>query len=155
VQAKLSGEVLQQRSSQLLNSARKEPTRVEAGKLVGKVQVGGGLASVYPAVQEYGGVKDPYDIYPVNKKALAFFPSTSLGATSLRIQGRALRFKLGKRRGSLRPTKYGEFAELGGVVVKHVSHPKLPERSYMRSSMREMRDTIIERLRARLQKELA
>lgn len=151
IQQKLSGEVLQPRKggSGLLGSVKREKTVEIAGRLTGRVTAGGGLASIYPIVQEKGGTRT-YDIYPVNKKALAFFPGGSLGAGALALQGQKLRFKLGSRRGSLRETKYGEFAGLGGVVVKHVVHPPLLARPFMSTAMNEMRDLIINRLRAAL-----
>ena len=156
IQQKLSGEVLQPRrgGGGLLGSVHREKTVEIAGRLVGRVTAGGGLASIYPIVQEKGGTRT-YDIYPVNKEALAFFPGGSAGAGPLAIQGAKLRFKLGARRGSLRPTKYGEFAGLGGVVVKHVVHPPLIARPFMSTAQAELRDQIIARLRARLAREVA
>lgn len=156
IQQKLSGEVLQTRrgGGGLLGSVHREKAVEIAGRLVGRVTAGGGLASIYPIVQEKGGERT-YDIYPVNKLALAFFPGGSLGGGALAAQGAQLRFKLGTRRGSLRPAKYGEFANLGGIVVKHVVHPPLIARPYMSTAQAELRDQIITRLRARLRREVA
>jgi hypothetical protein len=153
IQAKLSGEVLVPRSSNLLNSVRRLPTVVQGTRILGRVTAGAGLTGPYAAVQEYGG-KTVYDIFPGSvtgkseKKALAFFPAGSAGAGPQRLEGRRLRFKQGTRRGSLKPSKIGEFHGLGGIVVKHVEHPPLRSRSFMRSSQAEMRDRIIAELRA-------
>lgn len=169
VQQKLSGEVLTPRSGGrgLLGSARKEPTQTKGGRIVGRVTVGGGLASVYPAVQEYGG-RRVYDIYPgavtgkSDKKALAFFGAGSPargGAPGrqgpLYAIGRKLRYQQGVRRGALRPGRYGDFAQLGGIVVTHVVHPPLPARSYLRSSQAELRAEIEARLRVSVRRALS
>jgi hypothetical protein len=162
IQQKLSGEVLQTRrgGGGLLGSVHREATKEIGNRLVGRVTAGGGLASIYPAVQEKGGTRT-YDIFPgivtgkSDKRALAFFPGGSLGAGALSTQGRSLTFKLGKRRGSHRPSKIGEFGQLGGIVVRHVVHPPLPPRPFMSTSLAEMRETILERLRATLAREVA
>jgi hypothetical protein len=162
IQQKLSGEVLQSRrgGGGLLGSVHREKTIEISGRLVGRVTAGGGLASIYPIVQEKGGERT-YDIFPgivtgkSDKKALAFFPGGSLGAGALATQGRKLTFKLGARRGALRPQKYGEFSQLGGIVVRHVVHPPLVARPYMSTAQAEMRETIIARLRAVLAREVA
>ena len=147
VQKKLTGEVLQNRrgGGGLLGTVRMNPATRLGALLRASVQAGGGPAASYARVQEYGGEKW-YDIFPVNKKALAFFPTGSQGAGPKHLQGLRLRKKSGKERGSLKPENYGKFAELGGVVVKHVRHPPLPERSFMRSALEEMRSDIIARL---------
>lgn len=138
IQQKLSGEVLSQRSGKLLGSAHKDPTIVSDVQIVGGVGAAAGPAW-YGRVHEYGGTK-AYDIYPVNKKALAFF-----GASSSLTGGdkRAFYYKQGARRGSLRPKMYGAFRETDGVVVKSVHHPPLPKRSFMKTSLEEMRGAII------------
>ncbi len=157
VQQKLSGEVLQPRKGGggLLGSAHAEPSTAIGSLIKGRVLAGGGLTSAYAGVQEHGGTRT-YDIYPgivtgkSDKRALAFFPGGSAGSGATASIRRALYFRQGKRRGSLRPDKRQAFAGLGGIVVRHVVHPPLPERSYMRSSQEELRDHIIETLRLTL-----
>lgn len=160
VQRKLSGEVLQTRhgAGGLLGTVRTTPATRLGAILRASVQAGGGPAQAYAEVQEYGG-RRAYEIFPVNKKALAFFPAGSLGtstqqnlfqrpgeASSGYLAGLRLYRKSGKERGTLKPESYPQFAELGGIVVKHVHHPPLKERSYMRSALEEMRSEIIARL---------
>ena len=160
VQQKLSGEVLQNRrgGGGLLGTVRMLPAERFGSTLSGYVTAGGGPASAYAEVQEYGGTRQ-YDIYPVNKQALAFFPEGSLGsnpeknlfsrsgiAESGRLRGLRLYHKQGEKRGTLKPENYQKFADLGGIVVKHVVHPPLPERSYMRSALEELRGEIIARI---------
>lgn len=143
VQANLSGGVLKTRTGKLLGSANKEPTIITgSGKqIVGTVSVAGGVAW-YGQVHERGGQRT-FDIYPVNKKALAFFPQGSAGA-ALGFKGtRQLYAKAGVNRGSLRPSRIGEFAGLGGVVVQHVRHPPLPKRPFAEVALEEMREQII------------
>jgi len=146
VQQKLSGEVLHQRSGKLIGSAHVETAQNTKSGISGRVLAGAGAAWKYAPVHEYGG-KGPYDIYPVNKKALAFAPSGSafLTAQSHTAQ-RAFYFRQGKRSGSLRPKLYTAFRNLGGVVVKHVHHPPLAKRSFMRSSLEELRGAITARI---------
>jgi hypothetical protein len=169
VQAKLSGEVLQTRrgGGGLLGTVRMLPiSRPRPGVLQGGVQGGGGPASAYAAVQEYGGTRI-YDIWPgtvtgkSDKQALAFFPTGALGRSrepnfsqkpggpkTGYVAGLRLYRKTGKGGGTLKPENYGKFADLGGVVVRHVVHPPLPERSYMRSALEEMRSEIIARMKS-------
>lgn len=145
VQQKLSGEVLQARSGRLLGSVNKTPTTQSGNTISGSVTAGAGPA-FYGAIQEVGGTRS-YEIKPVNKLALAFFPSNSLGATSLRIEGRRLFYKQGKRRGTLKSGAFENFTSLGGIVVKKVIHPPLQPRPFMSSALQEMTETIISRLK--------
>jgi hypothetical protein len=145
IQEKLSGEVLQARGSALLRSVNKRPTVATGTTITGSVQAGGGAAGAYAQVQEEGG-KRTYDIYPKNKLALAFFPGGSEGAGAGRIFGRRLYYKQGQRAGTLKPGTSSAFAGLGGIVVKHVVHPPLPQRSYMRSALNEMRAMMTSRI---------
>jgi hypothetical protein len=146
VQQKLSGEVLQTRTGSLLRSARVEPLQVTVDKIVGRVTAGGSAASPYAEVQELGG-RAPYDILPKRKQALAFFPSAVVAQVGRRMLNR-FRVPLGARRGELKPEKYAHFGKLGGIVVKRVTHPPLPARSFMRSVVNEMTDEIVARLNA-------
>jgi hypothetical protein len=67
---KLSGEVLQTRSGNLLESVQEVPAELVANEVVGGVVVGDEKAP-YAEVQELGGEK-AYKIVPVDKKALRF-----------------------------------------------------------------------------------
>lgn len=152
IQQKLSGEVLTSHHGGrgLLGSAKKSPTVVDGNTIRGSVTAGGGRF-FYGRFQEEG-TKGPYEILPgaltgkSDKQALAFFPGGSAGATTLRLQGLRLSFKLGKRRGTLRPQGLGEFAGLGGIVVRKVVHPGLKARSFMASSLDELRGEITRRI---------
>jgi hypothetical protein len=74
----------------------------------------------YLAIQEYGGVTSPHDIFPVNAKALAFFG-----------QGAAEFLPGGDATGPL-------------VFAKGVHHPgsKMPERSFLRYALATRRSAI-------------
>ena len=173
VQKKLSGEVLQTRrgAGGLLGSVRMVDESTGT-KVAGYVVAGGGTIKIYPEVHEYGGTRQ-YEIVPKNKYALAFFPGASAGAaaggsalprvpggatftgTPLKFgtlfqKGLGVKYKAGKNRGSIRPNKTAEFSRLGGIVVKRVVHPPLPERSFMRSSLEELRGRISEQIREAL-----
>lgn len=119
VQAKLSGGVLQTRTGNLLKSAVKEPTIVSGAgqQVLGGVSAGGGLAMKYASVHEMGG-RGWYDIYPKNAKVLAWTPTGGLPWATKR----------------------------GTVFAMHVHHPPLPKRSYMQSSLDEMRAEIVARI---------
>lgn len=139
IQQKLSGQVLTPRTGSLLNSAGANPVEETSGGWTGSVHVGGGLAQAYSSVHEYGG-SAAYDIYPVRKKALAFIPNGA-GISGVR----KLYVQLGAKRGTLKPAKLAVARSLGLVVVKHVTHPPLKERSYARSSLQELKGDIIEK----------
>jgi hypothetical protein len=154
VQRKLSGEVLQSHRGVggLLGTVRKEPTVSTDSQIVGRVTAGGGQFW-WAVVHEEGG-KKTYTILPgavtgkSDKKALAFFPTGSVGAGFGATALTRIKFKSGKRRGELRPNRLGEFKAAGGIVVKKVIHPPLPKRSFMQSSLDEMRADIIRRVYA-------
>ncbi len=154
VQQKLSGEVLQHRSGKALGSVIKEPIEKSGTKIVGMVKAGGGPAW-YLIVQEKGGTRQ-YEIKPVNKKALAFFPGGSVGGaissgTGSFLPGkstvRGLYARSGRAGGSLKPGRLETFGRLGGIVVQKVIHPPLPVRSFMRTSLEELQGKIIEGVR--------
>lgn len=79
----------------------------------------------YLAIQEFGGVTRPHDIFPVRANALAFA-----------MPGKAV-FKAGSEAGNM-------------VFAKAVHHPgsKMPERSYLRSALATRRAEIIAALRS-------
>lgn len=152
IQQKLSGEVLQSHAGGggLLGTVRKQPTAISGSRVTGSVQAGGGLFW-WASVHEKGGEKT-YEILPgiltgkSDKKALAFFPGGSAGAGFGRTAMTKLRFAAGKRRGSLRPGQTQAFASAGGIVVMKVIHPPLPKRSFMATSLEELRGRIIEKV---------
>jgi hypothetical protein len=161
IMAKLSGVVLEHRTGKLLGSIHKEPT-VEVGDTVTGRVTGAGGPAFYGRVQELGGTRT-YDILPVNKLALAFFPGGASGGAgnfaALYLGSRSamtsLRFAQGSQRGSLRPTAIAEFSGAGGIVVRKVVHPPLPARPFMSTSLEEMREAIIVRLRIAVGKAIA
>lgn len=142
---KLQGQVLAQRSGKLVNSIRTEGVREEASQLVGSVQGAGGVAW-YGVVHEYGG-KGFYQILPVNKKALAFFPSGSAGIQTGKSDIRKLYSGPMSKRG-LKASAFNKFGELGGVVVKSVNHPPAAKRSFMASGLEDMTAEIFASLQA-------
>ncbi len=150
IQGKLSGDVLEQRTGKLIRSIEKRPTTQEGSQLTGLVTGAGGPA-FYGVIQERGSASGaPYEIKPKNKLALAFFPAGAAGVAGGQSAGRGasagIYFKLGARRGTIRPAKIGEFANLGGIVVKSVMHPPIQRRSFMETALDEMRAEIVSRL---------
>lgn len=160
IKAKLSGAVLAPRTGKLKESVQLEDVVTTGEKVIGRVVVGEGLG-LYPLVQEYGGRKH-YEITPRTKQALAFFPTSALGARS--AKGKAAKLKhLGEsqyfrrslhKRGRLKPTKFTAFSKAGGIVVKRVEREPLPVRSYVRSSLAEMRDRMVEQIRVTISRSL-
>ena len=154
IQRKLSGEVLQSRGGGLLGSVRMQPIIATDQSITGGVQAGGGL-HWWAKVHEWGG-NTAYEIWPVNKKALAFFPGGSAGAVvqsgvfASQGFGRSAMTKIiermGARRGMIRPGKVGAFGKAGGIVRKFVVHPPLPRRAFMGPALEEMRGTIIQKI---------
>jgi hypothetical protein len=142
VQAKLSGEVLHQRTGKLLSSIVKQPTIIAASgkQIIGSVSGAGGPA-FYGRFHETG-TTSAYEIRPTTKQALAFFPTGSTGAW---LGFQRTRFMFGKR-GFLRPSKIGAFEAAGGIVVKKVVHPPIQQRSFMSAALEEMRAEIIARI---------
>jgi hypothetical protein len=144
VQQKMSGEVLNQRSGALKDSAHAVPAAMEGDSLTGGVQWGAGPASAYAFVQEYGG-KGYYDIYPVNKKALAFFPSGAAGFATLSSgrQVNARQILNSMRNPNMRTRGVAQFSAAGGIVVKSVHHPPLPARPIGQPTLDEMKGEIV------------
>lgn len=150
IQRKLSGEVLNIRSGKGASSVNKSDVSFSGGVISGNVTAGGGPA-FYLAIQEKGGDRT-YDIYPRNKLALAFFPGGSLGggggiAQLSKSTVSDLFHKSGVKAGTLKSGSLKKFSSFGGVVVKHVVHPPLPARPFMKTSVDELRDKIITRIR--------
>ena len=149
---KMSGQVLHHRTGVAAGSIRVEGVAVSGNELMGSV-VGGGGPAWYLIVHEKGGTRE-YEIRPVHKKALAFFPLASVGAAVQRMQpigvGKGVLRGL-YRRGNfgreLKPSKMATFGQMGGVVVKSVIHPPLPARPVMSTSLEEMRAKIVTDLR--------
>jgi phage gpG-like protein len=128
---KLQGQVLQHRSGRLAASINARPTEQTGSELVGTVEGAGGPAW-YGQIHELGGQR-AYEILPVNKKALAFFPAG--GPANAKAIVRGLRAGKG---GSI-----AQFAAAGGVVVKGVIHPALKQRSFMSSALQEIQDAML------------
>ena len=76
------------------------------------------ITGVGYVTQEFGGTR-PYDIFPVNARALRFVSPTRIG------------FSGGPR--TLQPVE---------VFARRVHHPPLPERSYLRAAMAQKRGEI-------------
>lgn len=119
VQRKLSGEVLNVRSGALRRSIQGETLDLTS-EIIGRVFSTGDVK--YAGIHEHGGKTRPHIIMPRNASVLAF-----AGAQ------RSFSF-MGPRAGI--------------IFAKVVHHPgsKMPERSFMRSSMAEMRQEIINSL---------
>jgi phage gpG-like protein len=122
VQGKLRGRVLNYRKGRLFRSIfqkiEQTPTSV-----IGKVASSGDVR--YAAIHEFGGTTKAHDILPVKALALAFM--TGKGGPAGRDAS-------------------GRFKSSGTqVFAKVVHHPgsKMPERSYLRSSLAEMREEIV------------
>jgi hypothetical protein len=151
IHRKLSGEVLKSHGGggSLLASVRQTPTVVAGSSISGSVQAGGGLLW-WAVVHEEGGEKEyeiPKDgIFRSGKKALAFFGKGAAGLSFGRTAMTKLYHRHGMLGGSLRANKFGAFAAAGGIVVRHVIHPPLPKRSFMESSLLELRGRIIQRV---------
>lgn len=154
IQEKLSGEVLEHRSGKALGSITKQPIEQSETEIRGRVTGGGGPA-FYLVFHEKGGTRQ-YEIKPVNKKALAFFPGSSVGGAIASsnvpfVPGkstvRGLYFRSGSKRGDLRPDRLSKFGGLGGIVVMKVIHPPLPKRPVMSSSLNELQTKIVDGIR--------
>lgn len=151
VRDKLSGQVLHHRSGKLAGSIVAYPAQAEGSLLVGKVEGASGPA-FYGQVHEMGG-RGAYDIYPKNKKALAFFSdkwAKVQGGMMLRtspvLHGRQIRLQMRTGGVRQRAAAVGAFHGQGGFVVKHVHHPPALKRSYMATAAEEMRSQIVEDL---------
>lgn len=68
---KASGEVLKVRSGNLRESIEKIPAEIEGDTIIGGVRAGGDKAPYLKFQEE--GTRGPYEIVPVNKKALMFY----------------------------------------------------------------------------------
>lgn len=146
----LSGQVLHHRTGRLAGSIVAQPVEVSGNTMRGTVTGAGGPAW-YGKVHEFGGTR-AYPILPVNKKALAFFPSESVGGGIGRMGsvgvGKAVLRGLYRGTGELRTSaaKLKTFDEMGGVVVKGVMHPPLPQRAFMAPAIEAMRERIVQQL---------
>ena len=157
VQEKLSGGMLQQRSGRLLGSAHKNEATSDGNTVIGGVEAGGGVA--FYARFQAQGTKRPYQILPVTKLALAFFPSGSAGGAAIASGGRAMQavrslYTGYRTRPELKrnPKVLAAFSGLGGVVVKSVMHPGLQARPFMTQSLEETRGEIISGIEAAVQR---
>jgi hypothetical protein len=146
---KLQGQVLAHRTGKLSRSIKALKAFSDGERIVGVVEGAGGPAW-YGQVHEFGG-KTSYLILPKYKKALAFFPQGVSNVTGGRaiLRGMKQTSNLKKRSSSI-----SKFSGLGGVVVQAVRHPPLPQRSFMKTSLMEMRDQIVNDLQLVLVKAL-
>ncbi len=141
VTEKLSGQVLHRHSGKLAGSVIAHPAEWTGTTLIGSVEAAGGPA-FYGFVHEFGGSRE-YEIRPVNKEALAFFPGGTLGGGGgFQQVNKATLASLFNVAGSLKRGRIKNFREFGGIVVKSVIHPPLPQRSFMRTSLAESKEII-------------
>ena len=148
VNDKLSGQVLHHRTGKLAASVRVIRAVISGSSISGGVQAAGG-AAWYGVVQEKGGTRE-YDIFPVNKKALAFFPQGSAGA-GLTSANPAYSSIYSGRRGinrKLRESGLGLASEMGLAVVRHVHHLPLPARPFMSTAAQEFKSQYREGMKA-------
>ena len=157
VQEKLSGGMLQQRSGRLLGSAHKTEVINDGARIIGGVEAGGGVA--FYAKFQHGGTKGPYQILPVTKLALAFFPGGSGGGAAIASGGPAMQavrslYTGYRTRPELKrnPKALAAFSGLGGVVVKSVMHPGLAAQPFMTDSLEESRTEIIAGIQAAVER---
>lgn len=130
VQRKLHGEVLKVDTGLLSQSQNR---RVSEGPAQVSASVGFNKRTVpYGAIHEFGGKTAPHEIRPRKKKALAFV--TARSASTAALSGGDPR-----------------------IVVKSVQHPGsvMPERSFLRSSLREYAPTARERITQAVQEGIA
>jgi len=135
---KLSGEVLQSHTGELVASVRLLNAVIDASGVEGGVEAGGGTA-FYGKFLEDGS--EPHIIAPVNAKALAFFPSGSEGAGigSGPVAQALYQGTRGVNR-SIKPGKGPAASGLGGVVVMFVHHPGTKATHFMAGTQDEMKD---------------
>lgn len=117
---KLNGPVLARKTGNLQDHLGSTVTSNESGA-TGTVGVSG---VAYARIQEYGGRTSPHVIRPKNASVLAFLSPGKIGIS-----------------------KGGESAMIFARVVNHPGS-KMPERSYLRSSLAENRSDFIDALRA-------
>lgn len=98
-----------------MQNALQETVAVAAGVAIGTVSISG----IGYVTQELGGAT-VYDIFPVNAKALRFLPGGGGGFS-----------------GGPKTVGGG-----GAVFAKHVVHPPLPERSFLRAALAQRRAEI-------------
>ncbi len=120
---KLTGQVLKNKTGTLRRSISPEVSQ-SGTNLTGTV----GTNIVYARIHEYGGTTKPHDIIPTHRQALMWAKASFIGP--------------------IRMTKAGKFARRQGSepfqFAKVVHHPgsKIPERSFMRTALREMEPEI-------------
>jgi len=128
------------------------PAVFEADRVIARVEGASGTAW-YGRVHEFGGT-GAYDIYPVNKKALAFFSNKWTmvpgGGMMLRTEpvthGKGIIQAMRSTGPKRRAAGIAAFGASGGIVTKHVLHPPMPKRPFMAPALEEMRGVIISEL---------
>lgn len=151
----LAGRTRERMASLFKNSGGRMPstiyTEVDDGgqdSVEGRV---GASGLPYLAIQEFGGVTRPHDIFPRNARALAFFwPGGPFAGNQPRdmsgiVSGR------GTVLGKLSPSGHGQTGDR--QFFTHVFHPgsQMPERSYLRSALALQRNDIVEQLNQAVQ----
>jgi phage gpG-like protein len=133
VKEKLSDDVLHVRTGTLRRSITGKVS--ESGtQVIGTV----GTNIVYARINEFGGKTPPHDIYPRNAQALAW-PGQGVNASAFMKKGGGF-----TKRGGV---SLGQSGSL--VFAKVVHHPgsKIPARSYLRSSLKELEPQIMARFK--------
>lgn len=126
---KLSGQVLKNRTGTLRRSIT--PSISTSSNLIeGKASTN----IIYAAIHEYGGVTRPHVIVPKHRLALAWVRGSFIGP---------IRMATATGRFSKKQSAYPF------IFARRVNHPgsHIPERSFMRSSLREMKPEILESFR--------
>lgn len=132
---KLSGQVLNVQSGRLRRSVRAKRARDDGDSISASV----GTSLGYAAIHEFGGTTRPHLILPKNAMALLLGNMTEDVKTKSGLYRRSKKMKEAI-------TKRIESGSLW--FSKSVNHPgsKMPMRSFLRSSLEEMRQTIQDRL---------
>lgn len=153
VRDKLQGQVLHHRTGKLANSIRIFKAKYSNDVIEGGVQGAGGPA-FYGRYHEFGTTHS-YEIKPIHGQALAFIPQGNVSLDEQRSIMRGIRNKSGpmtKRQLSAQNKARNAFTAAGGVIVKVVHHGPIQKRSFMQSTLDEMRDEIFNALQATVDK---
>lgn len=145
---KLSGQVLNVKTGKLRRSMNEKLT-VTSDSVTSSV----GTNTVYARIHEFGGQTRAHRIEPKNGKALLFAAKGFIGP-QMNVKTKSGRYtskleSLGKGQFGPKQRILSQAIAGGGfVLVRGVNHPgsKIPMRSFLRTSLDEMRSVIQERL---------